>query len=210
MKVAEEIISPANRKLVLKWETYGNGKRLTSVSDESRTLLNIKHTTAMVTFSIWPGSTEEHSVLLKFQNDFLTSVMNKHDSAELSWALGYTNKILTVVSGPTGLKELVNYSATGHRFPTGGPGQTVPYVISYKQSGKDGQLLRHLSYEFSDKNFLGYGGSNQYSWIMILIICMAFWEITSTPVLKRLMISKVILLAESKEHITYRPVNRAL
>ena len=164
MKVAEEIISPGNRKLVLKWETYGNGKRLTSVSDESRSLLNIKHTTAMVTFSIWPGSTEEHSVLLKFQNDFLTSVMNKHDSAELSWTLGYTNKILTMVSGPTGLKEQVNYSATGHKFPTGGPGKTVPYVISYKQSGKDGQLLRHLSYEFSDKNFLGYGGSNQYSW----------------------------------------------
>lgn len=164
MKVTEAIFSPSDRKLTLKWETYGNGKRLASISDESSTLLTVKYPTAGVTFTIWTNSTEEHNVTLKIQNNLLISVTNKNESSELAWTLGYTNKILTTVTGPTWLKEQVNYSATGHKFPTGGPTQTVPYVISYKQTGKNGQLLRHLSYEFSDKNLLGYGGSNQYSW----------------------------------------------
>lgn len=164
MKVTEDIFSPGNRRLTLKWETYGNGKRLTSVSDESSTLLIVKYPTAGVTFTVWPDSTEEHNVTLKIQNNLLISVTNQNESSELTWTLRYTNKILTIVTGPTGLKEQVNYSATGHKFPTGGPTQTLPYVISYRQRGKNGQLLRHLSYEFSDKNFLGYGGSNQYSW----------------------------------------------
>lgn len=164
IKVTEKIFSPANRTLVLEWENFGNGKRLTSVSDESGSLLSVKYFTAGVTFIVWPDSTEEHIVTLKIQNDFLISVTNKNETSELLWSLEYTNKLLTAVTGPTGLKELVSYSATGHKFPTGGPTQTLPYVISHKQTGNGGHLIQHLSYIFSDKNFLGYGGSNQYSW----------------------------------------------
>lgn len=171
LKVTEEIFSPANRKLMLKWEIYGNGKRLTSVSDESSTLLVVKYAPAGVTFTVWPDTIEENTLKLRCFNDFLVSVTNNlvsvtdnKDSSALIWTLEYTKKLLTFVTGPTGLKEQVNYSATGHKFPTGGPTETVPYVTSYKQTGMHGQLIHHLTYEYSDKNFLGYGGSNRYSW----------------------------------------------
>lgn len=164
IKVTEAILSPAGRMLTFKWELFGNGKRLLAISDESSVLLNLRYTAAGVTINVWPDTNEAHAVELKIQNDLLVSVTNRSVSPVLSWTLAYNNKRLTSVASPTGLKDQVTYSQAGHRFPAGGPTTVLPYVIDYRQTGKDGQLISNLRYQFSDKNFLGFGGSNQTSW----------------------------------------------
>ncbi|WP_157861779.1 RHS repeat-associated core domain-containing protein [Erwinia tasmaniensis] len=164
IKVTEAILSPAGRMLTFRWELFGNGKRLLAISDESSVLLNLRYTAADVTINVWPDTHEAHTVELKIQNDLLVSVTNRSVSPVLSWTLAYSNKRLTSVTSPTGLKDRVTYSQAGHRFPAGGPGTALPYVTDYRQTGKDGQLISNLRYQFSDKNFLGYGGSHQTSW----------------------------------------------
>lgn len=164
IKVTERIISPAGRELTLKWETYGNSKRLLSVSDESIILLNIRYNAGGATFSVWPETAEAHTVILRTQNDLLISIQNTNLSPALTWTLAYSNKKLISVISPTGLQDRVTWSQTGHKFPLGGPSGTLPYVISHRQTGHNNQLIRNLRYTFSDKNFLGYGGSNQTSW----------------------------------------------
>lgn len=166
VKVTETIITPTGHTLSLAWENFGGGKRLNAVRDESSLLLTVAYsnTGGRITFNVWPDTAEAHSIQLALKNDYLASVTNTALSSPLEWSLEYTNSLLTKVTAPTGLTDRVTYSQQGHRFPIGGPAGTQPYVISYKQHSGGGSLLRNLSYQFTDKNFLGYGGSNSGSW----------------------------------------------
>ncbi|MDR7344271.1 YD repeat-containing protein [Pantoea alhagi] len=166
MKVVETILSPAGHKMALAWENFGSSKRLISVRDESSVLLKVSRNSnnSQITFHIFPDSKEAHSVTLSLKNNYLTSVTNASVSPAQNWKLEYTSGRLTAMTGPTGLVEQVTYSQNGHRFPAGGPATKQPYVISYRQIGGDGALISNLRYQFSDKNFLGYGGSNRLGW----------------------------------------------
>lgn len=163
-KVTEKIQSPAGREMTLDWELNGSTRRLTSVSDESTELLSVSYsdTGGIITFNVWPGTAEAHSLVLNLQNTLLSTVENT--ALSMTWSLDYTNDILTKVTAPTGLRDVVTYSQDGHKFPNGGPSGTVPYVISYRQTSGDGSLIHNLRYQYSDPNFLGYGGSNQGGW----------------------------------------------
>lgn len=166
VKVTESIRTPTGHTLSLAWENFGGGKRLNEVCDETRRLLTVAYsdTGGRITFNVWPDTVEAYSVQLALKNDYLSSVTNTSISSPLVWSLEYTNSLLTKVTAPTGLTDRVTYSQQGHRFPVGGPSGTLPYVISYKQHSGDGSLLRNFSYQFTDKNFLGYGGSNSGGW----------------------------------------------
>lgn len=164
LKVTEKIISPAGRVMTLNWENHGPSKRLISVSDESVRLVNVSYseTGGKITFDVWPGTTEAHSLKLRLKNEALASVENQ--SLSMIWSLEYTQGRLTKVTAPTGLKDVVTYAQHGHKYPKGGPSGTLPYVISHKQLSGDGTFICNYRYKYSDQNFLGYGGSNQVGW----------------------------------------------
>lgn len=164
LKVTEKILSPAGRAMTLVWENHGPSKRLVSVSDESVKLVNVSYseTGGKITFDVWPDTAEAHSLKLLLKNEALASVENV--SLSMTWSLEYTQDRLTKVTAPTGLKDVVTYAQSGHKYPKGGPANTLPYVISHKQHSGDGSLIGNRRYQYSDKNFLGYGGSNQGSW----------------------------------------------
>lgn len=169
IKVAEIIMSPSKRVMTLKWENFGNGKRLLAVSDEYAkndipNLLKVNYTAAGVTFDVWPDSKEHYAIKLKMLNNFVISVTNSSITPALVWALEYNNKKLISVVSPEGMKERVTYNQNGHKFPLGSPNPPLPYVTRYWQTGKDGALISDRRYVFSDKNFLGFGGNGGSTW----------------------------------------------
>lgn len=164
IKVTETIKSPGNREMSLKWEIFGNNKRLLAISDEFSDLLVINYTAAGVNFNVWPKSSEHYVIKLKIQNEFLISASNLNVDPTLSWSFEYNNKRLTTVTSPTGLKDRVIYNQNGHQFPLGSHNPRLPYVSRYWQTGTDGELISDRRYVFSDKNFLGFGGNSSSSW----------------------------------------------
>ncbi|OKB66575.1 hypothetical protein BHU62_11920 [Serratia marcescens] len=164
IKVTEVILSPAGRKLLLSWELFGGINRLISVHDESTELLTVSYssTGGLITFEVWPGTSEAHTLELMLQNEYLSSVLNQ--SLSLTWELEYTDDVLTKVTAPTGLIDRVSYGQQGHQFPTGGPSGTLPYVIGYWQNDATGTQLHNIRYHYTDHNFLGFGSSNSGSW----------------------------------------------
>lgn len=165
IKVTEKIISPVGHSLTLAWELFGGNRRLLSIRDASSLLLSVSYsgTGTRITFDIWPGSEEAYSVILTLQNNYLTSLISQSVIPYPEWSFEYSSGFLTRVDSPTGLTDRVTYNQNGHRFPAGGPTERLPYVISYQQTAH-GKLMRNSRYQFSDHNFLGYGGSNQAGW----------------------------------------------
>lgn len=164
LKVTEKIQSPAGREMTLNWENHGAGKRLTSIRDEAAELANVSYsdTGGAITFTVWPSGAEKHTLVLRLQNEMLSTV--ESSAMDMTWSLDYTQGRLTKVSAPTGLTDVVIYAQDGHKYPAGGPAGTLPYVIHHRQTSGDGTLIRNVSYQYSSTNFLGYGGSNQGGW----------------------------------------------
>ncbi|HGJ5857286.1 hypothetical protein [Arsenophonus nasoniae] len=182
IKVVREIYSPAGNKLILDWENFGGFPRLISVSDQRDILLSVSYSSAgeSISFDIWPYSDENYSITLVQKGIFLSTVTINTQQQLLTWSLAYSkygrsslrHKFLTQITTPTGLVERVEYKRNGHRLPqnhqldNGAHSPVIifdrlpylPYVRSHIIEPGFGVLKQITSYEYSDKNFLGYGG----------------------------------------------------
>jgi YD repeat-containing protein len=66
------------------------------------------------------------------------------------------------VISPTGLVEEIAYDSSGHKLPPKAPMDAIPYVVQYTVKLGNGQPNIVTSYEFSDKNYLGYDGGFEW------------------------------------------------
>ncbi|MDE9553219.1 RHS repeat-associated core domain-containing protein [Xenorhabdus bovienii] len=184
VKVTREIYSPSGNKLFLDWEKFGGNLRLKSVKDQLVTLLSITYssTSENIVFDIWPDSEEHYAVTLIKRGLFLSTIKNNALPENLEWHLSYSgygssnnHQYLTEMVTPAGLITRVEYQINGHRLPensntyqTGpvSPVRTIdqinylPYVKKYITESGPGIPKQIITYEYSTKNFLGYGGRN--------------------------------------------------
>ncbi|MEQ4989165.1 RHS repeat-associated core domain-containing protein [Proteus sp. fly-1089] len=184
VKVVREIYSPSGNKLTLEWEAFGDSFRLKSVRDNSSELFKATYseTLGRIQFDIWPETNESYSIILYKQDIFLSTVTIRALNTDLVWQLFYTrygrsniHKYLTKIITPTGLVEHVEYQTNGHRLPEGNQSYQVnsrspirvinkiPYIAYVKKhfvSPGLGTKKQIVEYDFSEKNFLGYGGAS--------------------------------------------------
>lgn len=158
------LFAPSGHRLTLAYDYAGGNQRLSSVKADKREILKITYPPGKAVVTLHGGSSEQQIYTLLLKNDEL-SELKLPDGMGPGWEFGYetpanassTQRYLTELSTPTGLKEHVTLRAAGHAFPAKAPFSHLPYVTSLKQYPGAGQPMLHTTYEYSPHNFLGAG-----------------------------------------------------
>ncbi|KAI1169833.1 hypothetical protein F4777DRAFT_571667 [Nemania sp. FL0916] len=164
--VPVRIYATNGRYLTLVWTAFGEQPRLTKIQDGEQDLLEISYTPAGAEIVRNPGTSESSTFSLLRTNNFLTEIrlpLEEGETKQSVWQFAYeasNDEVfgLSTVTNPAGLVERLQYNQYGHRLPNGAPLETIPYVTRHTVFPGQGQPAIETSYEFSDHNFLGYGG----------------------------------------------------
>ncbi|KAM6487708.1 hypothetical protein HDV62DRAFT_159319 [Trichoderma sp. SZMC 28011] len=164
-------ITAANgRALDLVWIRNGDHPRLSKLQDNGEDLVAIEYSSAQVTITRAPNTSDESTFTLVRRNDQLTSIQlpTDTDGTTAAWQFTYepfSNGFLGLhqVTSPTNLIEQIEYQPEGHRLPKGAPYSTIPYVISYVVRPGRQQPAIINKYSYSARNFLGYDGTQDWS-----------------------------------------------
>ncbi|OAA44081.1 YD repeat-containing protein [Beauveria brongniartii RCEF 3172] len=163
--VLVELYSHIGRRLSFSWVRSGNQPRLEKILQGSEVLLKINYGASQVDITRSPNTSEACTFTLIQRNNQLTEFRLPLVGAP-SWKFVYENfgqmGHLKRVTNPSGFIEEVQYKEQGHGLPTGAPFQSIPYVISHTAHPGVGQPPIRTRYDYSDRNFLAYGGS--HSW----------------------------------------------
>ncbi|KAM0489701.1 hypothetical protein ACHAP8_012310 [Fusarium lateritium] len=165
MSVPVEIIAPNGRSLKLSWTPVGSVPRLNNVSDGSQDLLAIEYGSGLAKVTCSPG-TPESSTFVFLQLDKRLSKLTLPGNGG-TWGFKYQKtknyNLLTQVSSPAGLLEVMTYDAEGHKLPERAPMPAMPHILSHIIYPGKKQPPTKTLYKFSSHNFLGYGGPSQWS-----------------------------------------------
>ncbi|KAJ7192348.1 hypothetical protein GGX14DRAFT_380251 [Mycena pura] len=166
-----EIYAASGRSLKLVWDTWGETPRLTTIQDGDENLLVIDYNDSGADITRNPNTAEASTFTLAFANDQLSKVklpLEDGETVQSSWTFTYETfdnegiTCLSTVTSPIGLLEEVQYKEQGHQLPSGAPYAYIPYVISHTARPGNQQPAIETTYSFSDHNFLGYGGCNDW------------------------------------------------
>lgn len=170
-----EMRSPEGRRMFFAWRPDGKGGHtLSSISDASRTLLEIKRETGRVHFVFDPGSESPHTIELRLLNSQLSNIMlpgfesSFHITYELI-DLGAERDFLfpKQTTSPLGAIDTITWSSrnNAHQLPTGAPVEYVPRVVAWKQSTGASETTLHHSYRWiGNTNHYGYGSQAGFVW----------------------------------------------
>ncbi|MGQ5523973.1 RHS repeat-associated core domain-containing protein [Chitinimonas sp. PSY-7] len=150
----------------LGYTQYGGQPALADIKDHQRTLLTIDRTSiSNVTITLYPGSASQ-AVFRMGLNNQLVTMLNLPDNAG-QWAFQYEIRggcqVITRVQSPAGALETLQYKEDGHQLPPGAPVNHLPYVISHIVAPGQGQPSMEKRYQYSDRNFLGFGALSSWS-----------------------------------------------
>ncbi|KAK0716312.1 hypothetical protein B0H67DRAFT_610844 [Lasiosphaeris hirsuta] len=168
--VPVELCAENGRSLKLGWTTYGEQPRLSKIQEGGQDLLTIDYTDAQVNVVRNPNTAEASTLSLVRANDQLVEVrlpLEEREERRAAWIFTYETfdqsiACLSTVASPVGLLEEVQYKQDGHRLPGGAPYESIPYAISYTMRPGSQQPPIETRYSFSDRNFLGYNGCNDW------------------------------------------------
>ncbi|KAJ2898378.1 hypothetical protein MKZ38_003969 [Zalerion maritima] len=160
------IYATNGRQLTLAWTAFGEQPRLTKIQDGGQDLLEISYTDAGAEIVRNPGTSESSTFSLLRTNDLLTEIrlpLEEGGTEQSAWQFSYeaaNDEVsgFSTVTSPAGLVEQLQYGQEGHRLPDGALSCTIPYVARHTVFPGQGQPAIETSYQFSDHNFLGYGG----------------------------------------------------
>jgi hypothetical protein len=152
------ITSPSGRSLIF---THSQG-RLVKISDND---------TELVRFTSSPGSLEVSymditspttiRLFISRATNWLTSIQlygQDIGQGTLGWRIDYGQfNLITQVSSPGGLVEIISYNYSGHETPDWAPISHVPYVDALELQPGWGQPTIVTNYSYSSNNFFGYG-----------------------------------------------------
>ena len=165
LKVPNAIFAPNGFQLSLDWDFDESSESwwLAGVSDNDGPLLQVTHSGASATLTFWPNSDAMFVLeLLMDDQRRLTSITR----GSMKWTMEYldftmpdgsTAPLLNKTTYPTGLREAVEYQNT-QKFPDFTRMPPQPCVSQYTQWPGAGQPALVTTYEFSDENYLGFGG----------------------------------------------------
>ena len=168
--VPVKLYAENGRSLKLVWEAYGEQPRLKEIQEGSQVLLKIDYTDAQIDIERNPDTTEASTLSFVLANCQLVEVklpLEDGEEQRAAWNFTYETfnqsiTCLSTVTNPIGLHEEVQYKLDGHQLPEGAPYKTIPYAISYTLRPGSQQPPIETSYSFSDYNFLGYGGCDDW------------------------------------------------
>lgn len=121
------------------------------------------------TIVVWPDiPSRQLTYLFALQNQELRRInLITAEDNQLSWSFGYSRSngflMMSHVHQPSGAQEWLTYRSQGHRLPGGAPVSHVPFVIESFMSPGEGQLATMNTYEYSNRNFLGYSSGFRWS-----------------------------------------------
>lgn len=158
------LFAPSGHRLTLAYDYAGGNQRLSSVKADKREILKVTYSPGKAVVTLHGGSSEQQIYTLLLKNDEL-SELKLPDGMGPGWEFGYetpasatsTQRYLTELSTPTGLKENVTLRAAGHALPDKAPFSHLPYVTTLKQYPGADQPMLQTNYEYSAHNFLGAG-----------------------------------------------------
>ncbi|KAJ8116455.1 hypothetical protein ONZ43_g4436 [Nemania bipapillata] len=170
ISVPVRIYATNGRQLTLSWTAFGEQPRLTQIRDGGEDLLEIKYTVDGAEIVRNPRTSESSTFSLLKTGDSLTEIRLPSEEGEKTqgvWKFAYeapNDEVLgfSTITSPAGLVESLQYNQYGHRLPDGAPSQTIPYVTLHTVYPGQGQPAIKTSYQFSDYNFLGYGGGVEW------------------------------------------------
>ncbi|KAG5821601.1 hypothetical protein H9Q74_000030 [Fusarium xylarioides] len=161
--VPVEIYAANGRSLKLEWTSFGETPRLSKIKDGSETLLEIQYLVFQVDVIRSPNTPEESVISLIQHGDMLTELkLPQEGSWQFDYEPGGPYTLIQRVTSPAGLVEELSYDREGHRLPIGAPVSTIPYVISHTMVPGSNQPDITTLYTYSDFNFLGHGGVNNW------------------------------------------------
>ncbi|KAJ7189185.1 hypothetical protein C8R46DRAFT_1056772 [Mycena filopes] len=165
------IYAASGHSLKLGCDAWGETPRLTTIQDGDVDLLLMDYRDAGVDITRNPNTTEASTFTLALANDQLSEIklpLEDGETVQSSWTFTYETfdkegiTCLSTVTSPTGLLEEMQYKEEGHQLPSGAPCTYIPYVISHTAHPGNWQPAIETTYSFSDHNFLGYGGCNDW------------------------------------------------
>ncbi|KAL6232351.1 hypothetical protein BDW75DRAFT_243047 [Aspergillus navahoensis] len=162
-----DIYNATGHSLKLVWSTSYSQPRLSKVQEGGCTLLEINYRDDISQVDIVrnPKKAGERTFSLTLINDKLGEL--KLPAGEGSWTFTYEEfrqgfSGLSTVNSPAGLQEEIHYQRDGHSLPNGAPYNTIPYVIWHTVRPGNQQPAIETSYSYSDQNFLGYNGCDNW------------------------------------------------
>ncbi|HCL5073663.1 TPA: RHS repeat protein [Salmonella enterica] len=181
-----KITSALGHSLTLKWKNSNSGFVLSSVIDDSNTVLcslNYPSGSGTTEIIIYPETAEEFTVTLYTTNHYLTKITHSQLGHSFPWSLGYQDvgmgdslQTLVQVKTPTGLEKNVIYNYGQKKgllhFPDSAKLDPLPAVTQLTVSPGHGQpdmVTHYFATENNNdsanifKNYLGYDyhlGSN--------------------------------------------------
>ncbi|KIL84624.1 hypothetical protein FAVG1_12151 [Fusarium avenaceum] len=159
------------RSLDLEWITSGETPRLSQVREGTEILLSIDYPDFQVDVVMSPNTSgRKVTSLIRGGECLLTEVRMPLDNSSTlfsSWKFEYEHGgpflLIRQLTTPTGLVEVVTYRHKGHKLPKGAPMTTIPHALSLTVYPGKQQEKMVTTYSFSDFNFLGYGGVNDWN-----------------------------------------------
>ncbi|WP_432324173.1 RHS repeat-associated core domain-containing protein [Yersinia enterocolitica] len=160
VKVPDTIYSPLGTKLTLIWTSdHSDSYWIKSIKDDNGTLLDVDYSTPNnPVITVWPGSADSYSMTFMLHDNQLAALTN----GDSVWQFNYDSTLLAgysllySVGYPGGLLETAHYQPKMQRFPNDSS-PAMPCVNRYVQDPQGGQPALVYTYEFSEKNFLGFG-----------------------------------------------------
>lgn len=156
------------RTLTLTYGLNATVLYLQAISDSTQRLVFIVPATSSApypTLTMWPDDPEKKLVVqLILQNSEVTRVDLLLKDSKPSWRFGMTTvfgmRVISSMEPPSGGQDFLTYHATGLALPIGAPLPFLPCVAKHVHNPGQGQPVVTRSFEYSSKNYLGWGAPN--------------------------------------------------
>lgn len=176
IKMPVELSGPMGHAVNFLWDYTGDVPRLTAVKDSIRTLLSVEYNDDISTvLSLFPGSNSETLYILSFANKNLIKLVHRSLSLQknetvtaisLEWLFSYQTVgdfyLIAGMDTPSGLREDVVWQANVMRFPDKSGLRALPAVVHHTRTPGAGQPAVVKKWSWSDTNYLGLGGNNDW------------------------------------------------
>ncbi|MGF1681940.1 hypothetical protein [Photobacterium minamisatsumaniensis] len=168
-----EKISSYGYKLTFDYYSRDNVQTLYQVSDEKGLTLHFDtwSNTWQTVISLWDHS-QKISELTLYLSQYgpgkvleyasLANQPDKYITFEYKYVSSNSTLLISACTYPTGLREEITYRDFGFHTAKDSPFETLPHVAKYRRDPGSSQPAAIHTYRYSDKNFLGFGGSYSY------------------------------------------------
>ncbi|KMJ43879.1 type IV secretion protein Rhs, partial [Xenorhabdus khoisanae] len=173
--VPTRITAPDGRGLTLTWNSTFSPARLAQVTDDEGTVLCTitypNESVGSTKFTLQPDDDAGFSIVFRFTNEYLISVISQASEQALVWSFAYDDvgpernyRAITEITSPTGLKEKAEYyTDSGMKFPEIAKLPDLPCVYQHTVIPGSGQPPSITLWTWTQKNYLGRdAGLNQW------------------------------------------------